>query len=70
MRRRMACRSTLSGVVRATGSTTPPMRDSIVPSSPAEPTAASSTACIRNAVVVFPFVPVIPTTSSAPLGWP
>ncbi len=70
IRRSVACRSTLSGVVRATGSTTPPTRDSTVPSSPACPSAASSTACTRKTVVVLPFVPVTPTTASSALGWP
>ena len=48
----------------------PPITDLTVPSSPHCRPAASSSARTRNAVVVFPFVPVTPTTSSDAVGSP
>ena len=46
------------------------MRRSTVPSSPHGRSAASSIAASSIVVVVLPFVPVTPATSSSPLGWP
>ena len=65
-----ACRSGASGVVRALGSTSSPMRVSTVPSRPVERPAARSPASSRKAVVVLPFVPVTPSTSRSALGAP
>ena len=59
-----------SGVVWATGSTTPPTRASMVPMRPQRCPAASSTARSRNAEVVLPLVPVTPTTVSDSEGCP
>ena len=63
-------RSIASGVVRTTGCSTPPITDLTVPSSPQRRSAASSSERTRNAVVVLPLVPVIPTTGSAAVGSP
>ena len=68
MRRNVACRSIPSGVVRSTGSSAPPTIDLTVPSRPVCTPACSRIARVRNAVVVFPFVPVIPTTRSLAVG--
>ena len=70
MRRNVRCRSIASGVVRSTGSATPPTRCSIVPSSPHVPPAASRIARVTKAVVVLPFVPVTPATRSVRVGAP
>ena len=59
-----------SGVVRTTGRTPPPTLLSTVPSRPGLRPAASSTEWRRNAVVVFPLVPVTPATSSSRVGSP
>ncbi len=48
----------------------PPTTCLTVPSKPHRTPAASRTSRIKNAVVVFPFVPVIPTTFSLPVGSP
>ena len=45
-------------------------RDPTVPSSPVRMPAASSSARTRKAVVVLPFVPVMPTTRSSAVGLP
>ena len=65
MRRKVACRSIASGVVRSTSSSTPPTTCLTVPSNPHCIPAASRISRIRNAVVVFPLVPVTPTTLSS-----
>ena len=70
IRRKVACRSIASGVVRSTSSSTPPTTCFTVPSSPHEIPAASRISRTRNAVVVFPFVPVTPTTRSSAVGSP
>ncbi len=70
MRRKSRCRSTASAVVRTAPSTVPPIRRSIVPSSPVAWPAAVRIACWRNAVVVLPFVPVTPSTVSCSVGCP
>ncbi len=70
IRLNVACRSIASGVVRSTSSTAPPTTCRTVPISPHWNPAASSTSRIRNAVVVFPFVPVTPTTRSSAVGSP
>ena len=70
MRASSRCRSGASGVVSASRSRTPPTRASTVPSRPLGRPAASNIAATRNAVVVFPFVPVTPTTAMCSLGLP
>ncbi len=70
MRRKVACRSIASGVVRSTPSSTPPTTCFTVPSRPQEMPAPSRISRTRNAVVVFPFVPVTPTTRSSAVGSP
>ncbi len=70
IRRKVACMSIASGVVRSTGSSIPPTTRLTVPSSPVWIPACSSTWRIRNAVVVFPFGPVIPATASSAVGSP
>ena len=70
MRRNVACRSIASGVVRSTSSSTPPTTRFTVPSSPVWTPARSRMWRTRNAVVVFPFVPVIPATRSSAVGSP
>ncbi len=67
---RSRCSSIASGVVLTTSFSTPPITDFTVPSRPVWRPAASSSSRARNAVVVFPFVPVTPTTSSVALGSP
>ncbi len=57
-----------SGVVRTAGRASPPTRDSIVPIKPGRIPADSKIAWIRYAVVVFPFVPVTPATTSSSVG--
>ena len=57
-------------MVRSTSSSTPPTTCFTVPSNPHRIPAASSTSRTRNAVVVFPLVPVIPTTFSSAVGSP
>ena len=68
--RNVRCRSIASGVVRTTGRTSPPIRLSTVPSRPGRRPAAVRIACSRYAVVVLPFVPVTPATSSSRVGSP
>ena len=68
--RNMRCRSIASGVVRTTACSTPPTTDLTVPSRPARIPAPSSSARVRNAVVVLPLVPVIPATRSDAVGSP
>ena len=70
MRRKVACSSIASGVVRSTGSSTPPTIRFTVPSSPVWIPVRSRMWRTRNAVVVFPFVPVMPTTRSSSVGSP
>ena len=68
--RKSRCRSIASGVVNGAERRSPPTIHSTVPTSPVDLPAASSIACSRNVVVVFPFVPVTPTTSSSFVGSP
>ena len=68
--RKVACRSIASGVVRSTSSSRPPTTRLTVPSSPHGRPAASIRWRTRNAVVVLPLVPVMPTTSSSAVGSP
>ena len=70
MRRKVACRSIASGVVRSTSSSTPPTTCLTVPSSPDWIAAASRISRSRKAVVVLPLVPVIPATRSSAVGSP
>ncbi len=70
IRPNIACRSIASGVVRTAGTATPATTCSTVPSSPVRVPAASSSDRVRKAVVVLPFVPVIPTISRRPVGSP
>src|SRR5829696_1374064 len=70
MRRKVRCRSIASGVVRSTSSSTAPTTCLTVPSSPDWIAAASSTSRSRKAVVVLPFVPVIPATRRSAVGSP
>ena len=70
MRLKVAWRSIASGVVRSTSSSTPPTTRLTVPRSPVRRPAASSRWRTRKAVVVLPFVPVMPTTSSRAVGSP
>ena len=57
-------------MVNGAGRGTPPTIHSIVPTRPGALPAAASIARRRNAVVVLPFVPVTPATSSSPDGSP
>ena len=68
--RKIRCRSIASGVVRTTPRRSPPTRASTVPSRPGRRPAAARMAKSRNDVVVFPLVPVTPTTSSSSVGRP
>ncbi len=68
--RKSRCRSIASGVVNGAGRGSPPTRHSTVPTSPGRRPAASRIARSRNAVVVFPFVPVAPASSSSFVGSP
>ncbi len=68
--RNSRCRSIASGVVRCTPRRSPPTRASTVPISPGRRPAAARIAKSRNDVVVFPLVPVTPTTSSSRVGSP
>jgi hypothetical protein len=70
IRRNVPCRSIASGVVRSTLSSTPATTCFTVPSSPVAIPAPSRISRIRKAVVVFPFVPVTPTTRSSEVGSP
>jgi hypothetical protein len=64
------CTSGASGVVRVASRTSLPIRWPTVPSTPQVMPAASKIAPSRYAVVVFPFVPVMPTTCISALGLP
>ncbi len=66
----VAWRSIASGVVRSTSLSAPPTICFTVPSRPVWTPAASSTPRSRNALVVLPFVPVIPATRSSWVGSP
>ena len=68
--RNRRCRSIASGVVRTTPRRSPPTRASTVPSRPGRRPAAARIANRRKLVVVFPLVPVTPTTSSSRVGSP
>ena len=68
--RNRRCRSIASGVVCGAGRTSPPTTQSTVPTSPGERPAAARTERRRKVVVVLPFVPVTPATSSARVGSP
>ena len=68
IRLNVAWRSIASGVVRTTASSTPPTICLTVPSSPVWMPAASRISRTRNAVVVLPLVPVMPTTRSSAVG--
>ena len=70
MRLKVAWRSIASGVVRSTSSSAPPTTRFTVPSRPVCRPAPSSRWRTRKAVVVLPFVPVMPTTSSWAVGSP
>jgi hypothetical protein len=70
MRRKVACSSIASGVVRSTSSSAPPTTCFTVPSRPHRIPAASRISRTRNAVVVLPFVPVTATTRSSAVGSP
>ncbi len=62
--------SVASGVVKGSGVTSPPNRTPSVPITPGRRPAAASTASRKNVVVVFPLVPVMPSTGSARDGSP
>ena len=66
----VACNAIASGVVRSMSRCSPPTKDVTVPSSPQRRPAASSSPRIKNAVVVLPFVPVIPTIGNRAVGSP
>src|SRR5439155_513274 len=66
--RKARWRSIASGVVRIAGRRSPPIRLSIVPSRPGRRPAAPRIEWRRNVVVVLPFVPVTPATSSVRVG--
>ena len=68
--RNVRWRSIASGVVRTVGRCSPATTEVTVPSSPHWRPAASSSERTRKAVVVLPFVPVIPTTGSRAVGSP
>ena len=68
--RNVAWRSIASGVVRTAGRSSPPTTDVTPPSRPHGRPAASSSCRTRWVVVVFPLVPVIPTTGSVAVGSP
>ena len=68
--RNVAWRSIASGVVRSTSASTPPITLFTVPSRPVCTPVRSSMWRTRNAVVVFPFVPVMPATRSSAVGSP
>ncbi len=68
--RNVRWRSSDSGVVWTTSRRSPPTRDSIVPTSPGRRPAAARIEYRRNAVVVFPFVPVTAPTWSSRVGNP
>ena len=63
-------RSSASGVVWLAGATVDPTRVITVVESAGRQPRRASIASTRNAVVVLPFVPVMPTTSSAAVGSP
>ena len=64
------CRSIASGVFSPVGRCSPPTHRSMFVSRPDGHPAASKIDRSRNAVVVFPFVPVTPATSSSRDGSP
>ncbi len=68
--RNMRCTSGASGVVRDAGSSWSPTEYVTVPRRPHFLPAASKTARNKYAVVVLPFVPVMPTTCIERLGCP
>ena len=68
IRLNVCCRSIASGVVRSTCSSTPPTTRFTVPRSPVWTPVRSRMWRIRNAVVVLPFVPVIPITRTSAVG--
>ncbi len=68
--RKRRCRSIASGVVNGAGRRAPPTSHSTVPTRPGLRSAAASIERSRNAVVVFPFVPVTPASSSSFVGSP
>jgi hypothetical protein len=57
-------------VVRTVGRSSPATNEVTVPRRPVWRPLASSSDRTRNAVVVFPFVPVIPTTGKRAVGSP
>ncbi len=63
-------RSSDSGVVFTAGSTRPARRYSMVPTRAVVNPAARSTESIRNPVVVFPLVPVMPVRATCSSGLP
>ena len=68
--RNVRWRSIASGVVRSIARRSPPTNEATVPSRPLCIPAASSIARVSQAVVVFPLVPVTPTTCSSRVGSP
>src|SRR3954462_503897 len=66
----VACSAIASGVVRSVACSTPPTTCETVPSRPHRRPVASSSPRTRNAVVVLPLVPVMPTTGSRAVGSP
>ncbi len=70
MRASRGCSSVASGVVWGTGSDMPSMRAPVVPMMPERSPAAAAIRSSRYVVVVFPFVPVTPSTRIARAGSP
>ena len=69
--RKRRCRSIASGVVNGAGRRAPPTSHSTVPDETGPPTCRRrGSTRSRNAVVVFPFVPVTPASSSSFVGSP
>ena len=68
--RNAACTSIASGVVSAAGRSSPPITVATPPSRPQGVPVASSRWRTRCVVVVFPLVPVTPTTASSAVGSP
>ena len=64
------CRSGASGVVLGKGSGRPSIRTPVVPITPGVRPSARRIASSRKVVVVFPFVPVTPTTVIPSAGRP
>ena len=67
---RQRAMSSASGVVRVSPKLTPPISKPSVPSRAGTKPAPTSPCSTKKVVVVFPFVPVTPTTSTLRLGKP